>query len=58
MKNNYNICKNLKQDQCVIWSGCDGCYYFKLDELICPYCQRKMPNLQFKYKKGCKWCQK
>ena len=37
----------------------------ELDELVeylynpfrCPNCLRLMPNLQFKRKRGCKWCQ-
>jgi hypothetical protein len=24
--------------------------------LTCPNCLRRMPNLQFKRNKGCKWC--
>lgn len=24
--------------------------------LTCPNCDRKIPNLQFRYKKGCLWC--
>lgn len=26
--------------------------------LTCPNCDRKMPNLQWRKRKGCKWCQK
>jgi hypothetical protein len=28
------------------------------DDLICPYCLRKVPNKEFFIMKGCKWCQK
>jgi hypothetical protein len=55
IKNDYKICQNLNKEQCVIWSGCDGCYYFE-SQIVCTYCDRILPNLQFKRKDGCQWC--
>jgi hypothetical protein len=26
--------------------------------LMCPNCDRKMPNVNFRKRKGCKWCMK
>lgn len=59
MKNrNYKECIKRDQDECIIWSGCNACYYYAKNELICPNCERIMPNTEFKYKKGCLWCLK
>lgn len=32
--------------------------YESIRPIICPNCLRKMPNSDFLYKEGCKWCQK
>jgi uncharacterized CHY-type Zn-finger protein len=31
--------------------------YEAIRPIICPNCLRDMPNNDFPYKKGCKWCQ-
>ena len=56
-KRNYKICKNLDTDGCVLWSACADCYYYE-EELICPFCERKVPNKEHFFNGGCLWCQK
>ena len=53
---NYKLCKNQDKDQCVLWSACNDCFYYK-EELICPFCQRKIPNKEHLKGNGCRWCQ-
>lgn len=55
MDKNYKHCKNCDTDCCTLWSSCNGCYYYE-DKLICPNCERKLPNQKFRRKNGCYWC--
>jgi hypothetical protein len=57
-KNNHKNCKNYNTNVCPIDDACVGCYHYKLDELICPNCGRRVPNTKFlnKDKKTCRWC--
>lgn len=54
---NYKHCKNVNNECCTIFSACADCYYFQID-LICPSCEREIPNEAFlnKDKLTCKWC--
>jgi hypothetical protein len=53
----YKSCGNKDSDCCVIWSACRTCYYYIETELLCPNCERIMPNKDFRKGKGCQWCQ-
>jgi hypothetical protein len=53
---NHNLCKNKDTDCCVLWSACNDCYYF-VSQLVCPFCDRVIPNKEFLFKNGCRWCQ-
>jgi len=53
---NHNLCKNEDTDCCTIWSACADCYYHE-PKLLCPFCEREIPNKEFLFKNGCKWCQ-
>lgn len=54
---NHKHCKNEDNDDCILWSACDDCFYHE-KELICPYCERIVPNKEHLTGEGCKWCQK
>jgi len=53
----HNHCKNVDNDDCILWAACNDCYYYE-KELLCPYCERIIPNKEFLNKDGqtCKWC--
>ena len=52
----HNKCKNADTSDCVLWSACNDCFYY-VSELVCPYCEREIPNKEFLFKNGCRWCQ-
>jgi len=62
MDKNYKQCVNKDFEGCILWSACEDCYYFKLNEnvqeivLRCINCCREIPNLEHLYKNGCRWC--
>ena len=55
---NYKLCDNKDSDCCVLWYACNSCYYYISSQLVCPFCDRIMPNEAFLNKDGktCKWC--
>ena len=53
---NHFWCKYEDSDRCILNFMCDDCWYWE-QELICPYCEREIPSLNWLKKTGCKWCQ-
>ena len=54
---NHHHCAKEDTEDCILWSSCDDCWYHE-SKLICPYCEREIPNKEFLNKDGqtCKWC--
>jgi hypothetical protein len=52
---NHSLCKYEDSDRCILNFMCDDCWYWE-QELICPYCERKVPNKEHFIPGGCKWC--
>ena len=54
---NHKHCKNEDNEDCILWSACDDCFYHE-PKLVCPFCEREIPNKEFLNKDGltCKWC--
>jgi hypothetical protein len=53
---NHHHCAKEDTEDCTLWSACDDCYYHE-SKLICPFCEREIPNKEFLFKNGCRWCQ-
>jgi hypothetical protein len=53
----HKHCKNEDSEDCILWSACDDCFYYE-PKLICPNCEREIPNKEHLNKDGstCKWC--
>lgn len=51
----HNKCKNKDTNDCVLWSACNDCYYYK-EELRCPFCARIILK-KWLFKNGCILCQ-
>ena len=56
-KKNHETCSFADTDRCVLNYACRDCWYHE-SKLICPFCEREIPNKEFLNKDGqtCKWC--
>jgi len=54
-KKDHTKCFWFQSERCMINYACDCCNYFE-NAIVCPNCERPIPNSSHLVPGGCKWC--